>query len=79
MALNIINHTYERTIPPMRLGKKNAVLNTLVPLIPFVNAIAIAKATTLITRTVTNVNRQVYQIECKNVVSNLPFTKNILV
>ncbi len=42
-------------------------------------AIAIAKATTLITRTVTKVNKQVYQIECKNVVSNLPFTKNILV
>ncbi len=30
----------------MRLGKKNAVLKTLVPLIPFVNAIAIAKENT---------------------------------
>ena len=39
---------YPRTIPPIRFGIKNTVLNALVPLNPFVSASAMANARTLI-------------------------------
>ena len=79
IALKIINHTYESTIPPIRFGRKNTVLNMFVPLIPFVSAIAMINDTTLMIHTDTTVNKAVYHIECKNDVSRVPFTTKIFV
>ena len=53
---------------------KKEVRKMLVPRIPLVSAIAIAKATTLMISTVTTVNKLVYQRLCRNVVSSFPFT-----
>ena len=66
-------------MPPIRLGRKKAVRNTLVPRIPFVRAMAIANATMLMISMVTTVNSVVYQSEWRKVVSTLPFTTKILV
>ena len=51
---------YPRIIPPIRFGIKNTVLNTLVPLKPFVKSSATVKARTLIRITDTTVKSAVY-------------------
>ncbi|MNZ40587.1 hypothetical protein D3C78_581130 [compost metagenome] len=47
---------YPNTIPPIKLGMKKIVLNTLVPFSFLVNNIASMKANTLIVRTDRTVN-----------------------
>ena len=69
MASNMSYHTYPSTIPPIRFGIKNIVLNILVPLIFCVSASATRNARTFISTSVTIANNVVNLNASGNVAS----------
>ena len=66
IPLKIILQIYPRTIPPIKFGMKNAVLNKFAPFIPNVNKYAIANASIFIKNSDTIAYNAVYQNACIN-------------